>query len=92
MLAEAPREATLVVYHTAVLEYVQSQGRREEFVETLVKSRAVWISNEAPRVFPWWAKGVPPAPKGARFLMMLEGEPVAWTGPHGQSIDWFGAP
>jgi len=22
--------------------------------------------------------------------MMVDGKPVAWTRPHGQSIDWFG--
>jgi len=22
--------------------------------------------------------------------MMVDGKPVAWTHPHGQSIDWFG--
>jgi hypothetical protein len=24
-------------------------------------------------------------------LMTVTGKPVAWTSPHGQSIDWFGA-
>jgi hypothetical protein len=92
LTATAPKEATLVVFHTAVLAYVTSQEQRDEFVETVRKANAVWISNEAPGVFSSYAKTAPPAPMRGRFLMMLDGIPVAWTGPHGQSIDWFGSP
>ena len=89
LLAEPPKGATLVVFHSVVLEYVESQSRRDEFVRTVRNSGAVWISNEAPRVFPQFASDVPPQPEHSRFLLMLDGVPVAWTGPHGESIDWF---
>ena len=92
LMAAAPKDATLVVYHTAVLAYVIPRERRERFAETMRRSDAVWISNEAPGVFPSYAKTAPRAPSRGRFLMMLGGTPVAWTGPHGQSIDWFAAP
>lgn len=87
LMAEAPKDATLVVFHTAVLSYIDSQDLRERFAETMLKSRAVWISNESPRVFPTFAAKAPPSP--GRFLLAMDGQPVAWTGPHGQSIDWF---
>lgn len=91
LMAEAPAEATLVVCHTAVLAYVSSPEARQRFVDTVRGSRAVWISNEAPRVFPdIAARTSQPAPHW-RFLLAVDGEPKAWTGPHGQSLDWFAA-
>ncbi|MBI2735649.1 MAG: DUF2332 domain-containing protein [Rhodospirillales bacterium] len=89
LMAEAPAEATLVVFHTAVLAYVSPPEARRRFVETVRASRAVWISNEAPRVFPdIAARTSQPAPHW-RFLLSVDGEPKAWTGPHGQSLEWF---
>ncbi|HJQ58215.1 MAG TPA: DUF2332 domain-containing protein [Vineibacter sp.] len=88
LMARAPAAATLVVFHTAVLGYVAAQADRDRFADTVRASRAVWISNEAPNVFPAIAGAAPPPPRG-RFLLAIDGQPVAWTGPHGQSIDWF---
>ena len=51
LMAEAPAEATLVVC-TAVLAYVSAIEARLRFVDTVRGSRAVWISNEVPSVFP----------------------------------------
>jgi hypothetical protein len=78
-----------VVYHTAVLGYVGSQSDRNAFAKTVRHTAAVWISNEAPSVFPQFTKAAPPPPSPAHFLLAVDGKPVAWTGPHGQSIDWF---
>ncbi len=89
LMAEAPRDATLVVFHTAVLAYVTPPEARRPFVDTVRGSRAVWISNENPPVFPEIVARAPlPTPR-ARFLLSVNGEPKAWTGPHGQSLDWF---
>lgn len=90
LMAAAPRDMTLVVFHTAVLAYVASPEQREGFAQTMRSANAVWISNEAPGVFPGYARPAPPAPARGLFLMMRNGTPVAWTGAHGQSIDWFG--
>jgi hypothetical protein len=89
LMAEAPPDATLVVFHTAVLAYVTPPEARRRFVDAVRGSRAVWISNEAPRVFPNIAAlASQPAPHW-RFLLAVDGEPKAWTGPHGQSLEWF---
>jgi len=91
LLEQAPTSATLVVLHSAVLGYVRGQGRRDRFAEDMLASQAVWISNEAPNVFPAMAKEVPEPTSPGQFLLSVNGSPVAWTGPHGQSLDWFGS-
>ena len=91
LAATAPNDATLVVFHTAVLGYVLPRSAREQFAVTVKQIGAEWISNESPHVFPSIAEKAPPSPARGRFLLARNGTPVAWTGPHGQSIDWFGA-
>ena len=90
LIAAAPRDATLVVFHTAVLPYVVPQARRDAFAEIARNSKAVWISNEAPGLFPEMGKTAPPSQKPGRFLLAQDGIAVAWTSPHGQAIEWFG--
>jgi hypothetical protein len=89
LAADAPREATLVVFHTAVLAYVADPKAREAFAAAIGRLGAVWISNEAPGVFPTIAAKVSSrAPRGA-FLLAVDGEPAGWTDPHGGWIDWI---
>jgi len=90
LIAMAPKGATLVVFHTAVLPYVASQQQRDRFAAMMRRANAIWISNEGPGLFSFPTTIAPPAPKRGHFLMMVAGKPVAWTHPHGQSIDWFG--
>jgi hypothetical protein len=90
LAATAPRDATLVVFHTAVLGYVLPPSARERFAATVREAGAEWISNEASGVFPSIAKRAPPSPARGRFLISWNGTPVAWAGPHGQSLYWFG--
>ena len=88
-LAEkAPSEATLVIFHTAVLAYVDRQTR-QQFAEEMQGLDAAWISNEAPGVFPTLLERLEHAPPKNRFLLSVDGNPIASTGPHGQSIDTF---
>lgn len=89
IIALAPRDMQVVVYHSAVLGYVGSQSHRDAFAATARQSGAVWISNELPTVFPDFARTAHPPPSLGHFLLAVDGTPVAWTGPHGQSIDWF---
>jgi hypothetical protein len=86
LTAEAPADATLVVFHTAVLAYVADASERAAFADTVRGLGAVWVSNEAPGLLAG-ATG-DPWPHG-RFLLTRDGQPVAWTDPHGTAIDWL---
>lgn len=89
---EAPNGATLVIFHTAVLAYVSSAAEREEFARSVGLICDFWIANEAPRVIPGIAERAGrEGPKGS-FLMSVNGVPVAWTDPHGASLDWIAEP
>jgi hypothetical protein len=85
LASEAPRDATLVVFHTAVLAYVTDPEARARFARTVYDLNAIWISNEMPRIFPG---RINPGPIGA-FLLTVNGEPTAWTHPHGDFIEWI---
>jgi hypothetical protein len=91
LAAEAPRGARLVVFHTAVLAYVTAPDERAAFTRTVKALDATWIANEVPGVFPDIAAKAPSRPS-RRFLLSVDGEPVAWTDPHGAAIDWITPP
>jgi hypothetical protein len=89
LVAEAPKDATLIVFHTAVLAYIRSPTERDEFARSVRSLCDFWISNESPRIFPEIAARIGNhGPKG-RFLMSVNGVPVGWTDPHGASLDWI---
>lgn len=87
LAAEAPANATLVVFHSAVLTYL-SPPDRVRFAELVGSTRAVWLSNEGPDVLP----GLPTAelPTDERsFVLGRDGHTVlALTAPHGGWLDW----
>ncbi|MBM3619306.1 MAG: DUF2332 domain-containing protein [Alphaproteobacteria bacterium] len=92
LCALAPKSATLVVFHTAVLGYVADRAERQRFAASVRQLCPVWISNESPRVFPEHAAGAGAPPKPGDFLMAVNGSAVAWTDPHGASIEWIADP
>ena len=71
LAATAPQAATLVVFHTAVLAYVATRIARDRFAEAVGRTKAIWISNEAPSVFPSFAERAPPAPTAGSFLLAV---------------------
>ena len=90
LCAEAPKDATLVIFHTAVLAYIGDLNAREAFGARAMQ-HGTWISNEMPGVFPDIAKRAPVRGPAGHFLMALNGTPVAWTDPHGASLEWIAA-
>ena len=92
LVARMPAEATVVVFHTAVLAYLSADAR-DAFVETVTGLPVRWISQEGVGVLPAVRDRLaePPAPEEARFLLALDGEPLAYTAPHGGRIDWLPA-
>jgi hypothetical protein len=84
-----PEGSTAVVFHTAVLPYVPSE-RRAAFV-ALVRDLGVrWIAQEGAGALPDVAARLPGEARG-RFVLSLDGRPLAWTAPHGGRVDWFTA-
>jgi hypothetical protein len=90
LAAQAPPDATLVVFHTAVLVYVRDPGDREAFARSVADVGAVWIANEGPHNIPGVAAPPDAHPDPAAFLHCVDREPVAWTDGHGTWIDWLG--
>jgi hypothetical protein len=89
LAAEAPRNATLVVFHSAVLAYFTADDRNS-FVELVAGLGGHWISNEGLSVVPGVQerlKAAPPDP--ALFVLAQDGLPVAFAGGHGQSLSWI---
>jgi hypothetical protein len=86
---EAPKNATLVVFHTAVLAYVAGQAERRAFAKQVMSFCPYWISNESPRVFPRAVDNIGMTNTSGRFLLSVNGSPMAWTDPHGASLDWI---
>lgn len=99
LVRSAPSDCAVVVFHSAVLPYLPQQSR-EQFVETMHQLPCHWISNEGACVLPQnEAGGILPEvserladiktqAKG-RFILALNGQPLALTGAHGQSLHWL---
>ena len=78
------------MFHTAVLMYVSDPAERAAFATSVGQVCDHWVSNEPPGAFPEIAaRARAPRPPG-NFLLALDGEPVAWTDPHGATMLWLG--
>lgn len=90
VVADVPPDATLVIFHSAVLTYVAA-AERQALGETARRIGAVWIANEGASVLE-----APGRPLGrhereeheGHFLLSRDGRPVAWTDPHGAWVEW----
>lgn len=91
VLQQVPAETTPVVFHSAVLAYLPAE-QRQRFVDQVrsagVSSAGVrWVSNEGLTVLPDIAAQLPDEdPDAEGFVLALDGEPLARTGPHGQYL------
>jgi hypothetical protein len=82
---QAPPDATLVVYHSAVLGYLSEAGRRQ-FAATASELGVVWLANE-----PAGTLAVPVTGDDAEFQLIRDGrEVLAVTDPHGTWLRWLG--
>jgi hypothetical protein len=91
VVAAAPADATVVVFHTAALVYVSEPGRRR-FAELMAKLPAVWISAEGPGVVPALAAGLAPGQAPERAVFLLGQGPrrlVGLADPHGAWLQWL---
>jgi hypothetical protein len=90
LLDDAAHHGTPVVFHSAVIAYLEEPDR-ERFHDLMTglvgAGRCRWISNEGPRVLPR-VTGDRDVPSG-RFVTALDGVPVAYAHGHGHAIDWL---
>ena len=89
LVEEASPHGTPVVFHSAVIAYLEEPARRRfhDLMTSLVaQGRCRWISNEGRRVLPR-VTGDRDVPSG-RFVTALDGVPVAWSHSHGHTIEW----
>ena len=93
LVEQVPPEATLVVFHSAVLAYLSAEDR-DLFALGMAVTPGHWVSNEGPRVLPTVAAtlpgdAVPPSAVGpAPFVLGLDGRAVAFTEGHGRAISF----
>lgn len=88
--------ATLVLFHSAVVAYLDEPGRQRWpglVGEALarIRSRGVrahWVSNEGGRVLPEVAASATCPPQGPDFCLALDGRAVGWAHGHGRYLTW----
>ncbi|MGO4807671.1 DUF2332 domain-containing protein [Arthrobacter sp. 2MCAF15] len=97
LAGRAPADAALVVFHSAVMAYLDAAGRsrfRLTMANLAAERGCHWLSNEGHTVVAQ-ADGSNVVPEmddarlRGRFLLLQDGEPAAITGPHGQSLEWL---
>jgi len=84
LAAQAPADATLVVYHTSVL-YQVAADQREHFIRTVRGLGAAWLSSEAPGIVPGTAA---PARDGQTCVLARDGRPIGCADSHGTWLQW----
>jgi len=84
-LDRLPSGCTPVVFHTAVLAYLE-RVRRQEFVDLVTSLGVRWIAQESAGIVPGIDRGLA-GPES--FVLSVDGRPVAVTAPHGGRIEWL---
>lgn len=87
LAAQAPADATLVVYHSAALVYLQQQQERDEFAAAMRALPGHWICQEGPSVLPALTPGDHDE-AWTRMVVARDGVVVASAHPHGRSLHW----
>jgi len=85
LVAQAPGDASVVVFHSAVLVYM-TPDERFRFTKTVSQLPVTWISNEGPAVLPRVTEQVSKDIDG-RTIVAINGQARALVGPHGQSLE-----
>jgi hypothetical protein len=86
--AGAPDDALLVVFHSAVLSYLDDEERarfRAEMAELASRRPTVWVSNEGPKV----VVDVAIPPGAVPFVLAQDGLALGYADPHGSWLEWF---
>lgn len=86
LVKRVPHGLKPVVFHSAVMIYLDQDGRNA-FRELVSQLPVRWISNEGAGLFPDWIERHGLDATDGRFVLALDGVPIARTGPHGSSYE-----
>ena len=87
LAASAPSGATLVVFHTAVLMYLDEAGRAD-FVQQVGALPGHWLSVEGRRVVPGIRVRDDVPNDSSDLVLAVDGVQRAWAHPHGRALTW----
>jgi hypothetical protein len=89
LAASATSDATLVVFHSAVMPYL-SREDRARFIDVVSQLPAVWVSFERLGVLPGIGARLGVSERDERaFVLARDGQPIALASPHGRWIRWL---
>ena len=74
LIAQAPAGARVVVFHTAILFYLE-EGERERLRDLARDAVYVTVEVDGERT---------------DFCLRIDGEQLGWAQPHGEWIEWTG--
>lgn len=90
---EAAAYGTVVVFHSAVIAYLEGPDRRvfhRLMTDLVADGRCRWVSNEGRGVLPEvTATGPEVSDDALPFVLGLDGRALAWTHGHGRSMTWL---
>ncbi len=86
VVARAPADATVVVYHSSVLWYV-TPPQREQFAHTVRDLGVSWLTSEAPGIVPGTDR---PSRDDQMTVLARDGRPLALADSHGTRLQWLG--
>ncbi|KRC62958.1 hypothetical protein ASE14_03955 [Agromyces sp. Root81] len=87
LAASAPSDATLVVFHTAVLMYLDVSGR-DDFARQVAALPGHWLSVEGRSVVGGIRVRDDVPNDGSDLVLALDGVQQAWAQPHGRALTW----
>jgi hypothetical protein len=85
LAAQAPHDATLVIYHCSVL-YQLAPNQRAQFTETVRGLGATWLSSEGPGVVPGTSRATS---DGMLSVLARDGQALALADSHGTWLHWL---
>ena len=91
VLSRAPDTSPTVVFHSAVIAYLEEADRRRfaSMMESLVREGTChWVSNESRRVLPEVTSTGEDAGDHGDFVLGVDGRSVALTHGHGSTLRW----
>ena len=94
LVEQASAHAPVVVFHSAVIAYLEDADRRRfaaMMADLVSAGRCHWVSNEGKRVLPEVTATGPDVPEElATFVLGVDGQARAWTHGHGRAMRWLG--